>query len=95
MNIMRQDLEMIEQKLKTLINLLAELQIENKLLKEKTSQQDESIKQLNTKIHEASQKIENLLGQIPDEELLLVKLSKLMFWVVIFRSTARMAKRKP
>ena len=39
---MRQDLEMIEQKLKTLINLLAELQIENKLLKEKTSQQDES-----------------------------------------------------
>ena len=61
---------MIEQKLKTLINLLAELQIENKLLKEKTSQQDESIKQLNTKIHEASQKIENLLGQIPDEELL-------------------------
>ena len=70
MNIMRQDLEMIEQKLKTLINLLAELQIENKLLKEKTSQQDESIKQLNTEIHEASQKIENLLGQIPDEELL-------------------------
>ena len=70
MNIMRQDLEMIEQKLKTLINLLAELQIENKLLKEKTYQQDESIKQLNTKIHEASQKIENLLGQIPDEELL-------------------------
>jgi len=67
---MRQDLEMIEQKLKTLINLLAELRIENKLLKEKTAQQDESIKQLNTKIYEASQKIENLLGQIPDEELL-------------------------
>ena len=67
---MRQDLEMIEQKLKTLINLLAELRIENKLLKEKTAQQDQSIKQLNTKIHEASQKIENLLGQIPDEELL-------------------------
>ena len=67
---MRQDLEIIEQKLKTLVNLLAELRIENKLLKEKTAQQDESIKQLNTKIHEASQKIENLLGQIPDEELL-------------------------
>ena len=67
---MRHDLEMIEQKLKTLVNLLAELRIENKLLKEKTAQQDESIKQLNTKIHEASQKIENLLGQIPDEELL-------------------------
>ena len=67
---MRQDLEMIEQKLKTLVNLLAELRIENKLLKEKTAQQDESIKQLNTKIHEASLKIENLLGQIPDEELL-------------------------
>jgi len=67
---MRQNLEMIEQKLKTLVNLLAELRIENKLLKEKTAQQDESIKQLNTKIHEASQKIENLLGQIPDEELL-------------------------
>ena len=67
---MRQDLEMIEQKLKTLVNLLAELRIENKLLKEKTAQQDQSIKQLNTKIHEASQKIENLLGQIPDEELL-------------------------
>ena len=67
---MRQDLEMIEQKLKTLVNLLAELRIENKLLKEKTTQQDESIKLLNTKIHEASQKIENLLGQIPDEELL-------------------------
>ena len=67
---MRQDLEMIEQKLKTLVNLLAELRIENKLLKEKTTQQDESIKQLNTKIYEASQKIENLLGQIPDEELL-------------------------
>ena len=67
---MRQDLEMIEQKLKTLVNLIAELRIENKLLKEKTAQQDESIKQLNTKIHEASQKIENLLGQIPDEELL-------------------------
>ena len=67
---MRQDLEIIEQKLKTLVNLLAELRIENSLLKEKTAQQDESIKQLNTKIHEASQKIENLLGQIPDEELL-------------------------
>ncbi|MGA1739991.1 MAG: hypothetical protein ACO393_03965 [Methylophilaceae bacterium] len=61
---------MIEQKLKTLVNLLAELRIENKLLKEKTAQQDQSIKQLNTKIHEASLKIENLLGQIPDEELL-------------------------
>ena len=67
---MRQELDMIEQKLKTLVNLLAELRIENKLLKEKTAQQEESIKQLNTKIHEASQKIENLLGQIPDEELL-------------------------
>ena len=67
---MRQDLEIIEQKLKTLVNLLAELRIENKLLKEKTAQQDQSIKQLNTKIHEASLKIENLLGQIPDEELL-------------------------
>jgi len=67
---MRQDLDMIEQKLKTLVNLLAELRIENKLLKEKTAQQDQSIKQLNTKIHEASQRIENLLGQIPDEELL-------------------------
>ena len=67
---MRQELDMIEQKLKTLVNLLAELRIENKLLKEKTTQQDESIKQLNTKIHEASLKIENLLGQIPDEELL-------------------------
>ncbi|MFM1866320.1 MAG: hypothetical protein ACO2ZR_03700 [Methylophilaceae bacterium] len=67
---MRQELDMIEQKLKTLVNLLAELRIENKLLKEKTAQQDQSIKQLNTKIHEASLKIENLLGQIPDEELL-------------------------
>ncbi|MFZ9820214.1 MAG: hypothetical protein ACO3CA_04780 [Methylophilaceae bacterium] len=70
MDIMRQELDMIEQKLKTLVNLLAELRIENKLLKEKTAQQDQSIKQLNTKIHEASLKIENLLGQIPDEELL-------------------------
>ncbi len=67
---MRQELDMIEQKLKTLVNLLAELRIENKLLKEKTAQQDQSIRQLNTKIHEASLKIENLLGQIPDEELL-------------------------
>lgn len=67
---MRQKIDMIEQKLKTLVNLLAELRIENKLLKEKTAQQDQSIKQLNTKIHEASLKIENLLGQIPDEELL-------------------------
>jgi chromosome segregation ATPase len=67
---MRQELDMIEQKLKTLVNLLAELRTENKLLKEKTAQQDQSIKQLNTKIHEASLKIENLLGQIPDEELL-------------------------
>ena len=67
---MRQDLEMIEQKLKTLVNLLAELRIENSLLKEKTAQQDESIKELNTKIYEASQKIENLLGQSPDKELL-------------------------
>ena len=67
---MRQELDMIEQKLKTLVNLLAELRIENKLLKEKTAQQDQSIKQLNTKIHEASLKIENLLAQIPDEELL-------------------------
>ena len=67
---MRQELDMIEQKLKTLVNLLAELRIENSLLKEKTAQQDQSIKQLNTKIHEASLKIENLLGQIPDEELL-------------------------
>ena len=67
---MRQELDMIQQKLKTLVNLLAELRIENKLLKEKTAQQDQSIKQLNTKIHEASLKIENLLGQIPDEELL-------------------------
>ena len=67
---MKQDLDIIEQKLKTIVNLLNDLQEENKVLKDKISNQDETIKSLNLKIHEASQKLENLLGQIPDKELL-------------------------
>ena len=67
---MKQDLDMIEQKLKTVVNLLNDLQEENKVLIDKISNQDETIKSLNLKIHEASQKLENLLGQIPTEELL-------------------------
>ena len=67
---MKQDLDIIEQKLKTIVNLLNDLQEENKVLKDKISNQDETIKSLNLKIHEASQKLENLLGQIPNEELL-------------------------
>ena len=67
---MKQDLDIIEQKLKTIVNLLNDLQEENKVLIDKISNQDETIKSLNLKIHEASQKLENLLGQIPTEELL-------------------------
>ena len=67
---MKQDLDIIEQKLKTIINLLNDLQQENKVLKDKINNQDETIKSLNLKIYEASQKLENLLGQIPHEELL-------------------------
>ena len=65
---MKQDLEIIEQKLKAIVNLLNDLQEENKVLKDKINIQDETIKSLNLKIHEASQKLENLLGQIPTEE---------------------------
>ena len=39
-------------------------------LLDKINNQDETIKSLNLKIYEASQKLENLLGQIPHEELL-------------------------
>jgi predicted nuclease with TOPRIM domain len=67
---MKQELEILEQKLNVLINLLNELKSDNAALKQKTSQQDDEIKSLNKKIHEATQKIENLLGQIPNEELL-------------------------
>jgi len=67
---MKQDLDIIEQKLKTIVNLLNDLQEENKVLKDKIHNQDETIKSLNLKINEASQKLENLLGQIPTEELL-------------------------
>jgi len=67
---MKQDLEIIEQKLKTIVNLLNDLQEENKVLKDKINSQDETIKSLNLKIYEASQKLENLFGQIPNEELL-------------------------
>ena len=67
---MKQDLDIIEQKLKTIVNLLNDLQKENKVLKDKINNQDETIKSLNLKIYEASQKLENLLGQIPTEELL-------------------------
>ena len=67
---MKQDLDIIEQKLKTIVNLLNDLQEENNVLKDKINNQDETIKSLNLKIHEASQKLENLLGQIPTEELL-------------------------
>ena len=67
---MKQDLDIIEQKLKTIVNLLNDLQQENKVLKDKINNQDETIKSLNLKIYEASQKFENLLGQIPHEELL-------------------------
>lgn len=67
---MKQDLDIIEQKLKTIVNLLNDLQEENKVLIDKISNQDETIKSLNLKIHEASQKLENLLGQIPNKELL-------------------------
>ena len=52
------------------LNLFNDLQEENKVLKDKINSQDETIKSLNLKIHEASQKLENLLGQIPTEELL-------------------------
>ena len=67
---MKQDLDIIEQKLKTNVNLLNDLQKENTVLKDKINNQDETIKSLNLKIHEASQTLENLLGQIPTEELL-------------------------
>jgi len=67
---MKQDLDIIEQKLKTIVNLLNDLQEENNVLKDKIHNQDETIKSLNLKINEASQKLENLLGQIPTEELL-------------------------
>jgi predicted nucleic acid-binding Zn-ribbon protein len=67
---MKQDLDIIEQKLKTIVNLLNDLKEENEVLKDKINNQDETIKSLNLKIHEASQKLENLLGQIPNEELL-------------------------
>lgn len=67
---MKQDLDIIEQKLKTIVNLLNDLQEENHVLKDKINNQDETIKSLNLKIYEASQKLENLLGQIPTEELL-------------------------
>ena len=67
---MKQDLDIIEQKLKTIVNLLNDLQKENKVLKDKINNQDETIKSLNLKIYEASQKLENLLGQIPTEKLL-------------------------
>ena len=67
---MKQDLDIIEQKLKSIVNLLNDLKEENKVLKDKINNQDETIKSLNLKIHEASQKLENLLGQIPNEELL-------------------------
>ena len=67
---MKQDLDIIEQKLKTIVNLLNDLKEENKVLKDKINNQDETIKSLNLKIYEASQKLENLLGQIPTEELM-------------------------
>jgi len=67
---MKQDLDIIEQKLKTIVNLLNDLQEENKVLKDKIHNQDETIRSLNLKIYVASQKLENLLGQIPTEELL-------------------------
>jgi len=67
---MKQDLDSIEQKLKTIVNLLNDLQEENKVLKDKIHNQDETIRSLNLKIYVASQKLENLLGQIPTEELL-------------------------
>jgi DNA-binding NtrC family response regulator len=63
-------IDIIEQKLKTIVNLLNDLQEENKVLKDKIHNQDETIKSLNLKIYEASQKLENLLGQIPTKELL-------------------------
>jgi len=59
---MKQDLDIIEQKIKTIVNLLNDLQQENKVLKDKINNQDETIKSLNLKIYEASQKLENLLG---------------------------------
>ena len=67
---MKQDLEIIEQKIKTLINLLDELSSENQMLKEKNLSQEDSISKLNQKIYEASQKLENLLGQIPGEKII-------------------------
>lgn len=67
---MKQDLDIIEQKLKAIVNLLKDLQSENKVLKDKINNQDETIKSLNLKISEASQKLENLLGQIPKEKIL-------------------------
>ena len=43
---MKQDLEVIEQKIKTLINLLDELSSENQMLKEKNLSQEDSILKL-------------------------------------------------
>ena len=48
---MKQDLDIIEQKLKTIVNLLNDLQEENKVLKDKINNQDETIKNLNLKIY--------------------------------------------
>ena len=63
---MQEEINSLESKLDQLINKIDLLKDENSSIKPRLHQAEEEVRNLKTKINEATIKIENLLGQIPD-----------------------------
>jgi uncharacterized protein (TIGR02449 family) len=63
---MQEEINSLESKLDQLINKIDLLKDENGSIKPRLHQAEEEVRNLKAKINEATIKIENLLGQIPD-----------------------------
>ena len=63
---MQEEINSLESKLDQLINKIDLLKDENSSIKPRLHQTEEEVRNLKAKINEATIKIENLLGQIPD-----------------------------
>ena len=63
---MQEEINSLESKLGQLINKIDLLKDENSSIKPRLHHAEEEVRNLKAKINEATIKIENLLGQIPD-----------------------------
>jgi cell division protein ZapB len=65
---MEADLKALEQKLTRFVEMCHQLRLDNQQLREQLASAMSDNKQLNDKIGTATNRLENLLNQIPEEE---------------------------